>query len=82
LAARRIDHDGVFAEQACCVFFAHVAMIPRMIKIGRFGVHARWCADMVFDGCPEVIHADRTAVHKTGTDTNVVFAKATCMEIA
>ena len=33
LAARWIDHDGVFTEQARCVLFAHTAMFPRMIKV-------------------------------------------------
>ena len=82
MAARRIDHDGVFAEQACCVFFAHAAMIPRMIKVGRSRVDTRECVDMVFDGCPEVIRADSTAFHKAATETEVVFANAPCMETA
>jgi hypothetical protein len=82
LAARRIDHDSVFAEQLRCGFFAHAAMIPRMLKIGRSRVDTGECANMIFDGCPEVIRADSTAFRNVATETQVVFANATCMETA
>ena len=80
MAARRIDHDGVFAEQARCVLFAHTAMFPRMIKVGCSRVDTRERAGMIFAGCPEVIRAERIAVHKAATDTDVVFSKTTWMK--
>jgi hypothetical protein len=67
LPAGRVDHDGVFAEQARRIIPAPAAMMPRT-KIGRSRaeVDARECADMIFGECPEVLRADRGIAPKVG----------------
>jgi hypothetical protein len=82
LPARRIDHDGVFAEQPLRIIPAPAAMMPRT-KIGRSRVEvdARECADVIFGGCPEVLRVApqvgySAAAHKAAAKSTTDVAPA------